>query len=109
MMRIALAVLVAATPTTAHASDLCAPSAQHRGAAIDLDLERADIRGALRLVADAAKLGLVLGDDVTGTVTIHLKAVPWDAAACAIANIAHVELELADKILIARKAITARP
>lgn len=71
---------------------------------IDLDLERADVRAALRLVADAAKLGLVLGDDITGTVTIHLKSVPWDAAACAIANIAHVELELADKILIAKKA-----
>jgi type II secretory pathway component HofQ len=109
MMRIALAVLVAATPITARASDVCAPTVQHHGAAIDLDLERADIRGALRLVADAAKLGLVLGDDVTGTVTIHLKGVPWDAAACAIASIAHVELELADKILIARKAIAARP
>ena len=100
-MRIALALLLATS--AAHASDLCAPSTQHRGAAIDLDLERADVRGALRLVADAAKLGLVLGDDITGTVTIHLKAVPWDAAACAIANIAHVDIELRDQILIAKK------
>ncbi|HEX4450391.1 MAG TPA: hypothetical protein VH143_05935 [Kofleriaceae bacterium] len=100
-MQIALALLLATS--TVHASDLCAPNVPHRGAAIDLDLERADVRGALRLVADAAKLGLVLGDDITGTVTIHLKAVPWDAAACAIASIVHVELELADKILIAKK------
>jgi type II secretory pathway component HofQ len=102
-MRIAVVLLLAATPSTARASDLCGPSVQHHGAAIDLDLERADVRGALRLVADSAKLSLVLGDDISGTVTIHLKAVPWDAAACAIANIAHVELELADKILMAKK------
>ena len=102
-MRIALALLVAAMPTTARASDVCGPSVQHRGAALDLDLERADVRGALRLVADSAKLSLVLGDDISGTVTIHLNAVPWDAAACAIANIAHLDLELADQILTAKK------
>jgi type IV pilus assembly protein PilQ len=100
-MRIALALVLVAT--TAQASDLCAPSVQHRGQTIDLDLERADIRGALRLVADAAKLSLVFSDDVTGTITLHLHAVPWDAAACAVASIAHVELELADKILVAHK------
>jgi type II secretory pathway component HofQ len=100
-MRIAL--IVAALAGTAHAGDLCAPGAVHRGAPIDLDLDRAQVRGALRLVADAGRVSLVVADDVTGAVTLHLHAVPWDAAACAIAALAHVELDLADRILVAKK------
>ena len=100
-MRIAL-VLVALT-AIAHADNLCAPSAVHRGAPIDLDLDRAQLRSALRLVADTAHVSLVVPDDVSGTVTLHLKSVPWDAAACAIADLARIELELRDGILVARK------
>lgn len=101
-MRIAL-VLVAGLVATAHADNLCAPSAVHRGTPIDLDLDRAQLHGALRLVADAAHVSLVIADDVAGTVTLHLKAVPWEAAACAIASVARIDLDFADHILVARK------
>ncbi len=103
-MRIA-AVLVALT-ASAHADNLCAPSAVHRGAPIDLDLDRAELRSALRLVADAAHVSLVIADDVGGKVTLHLKAVPWDAAACAIASVARIDLDFADHILVARKRLS---
>ncbi|HEY1813915.1 MAG TPA: hypothetical protein VGG74_16300 [Kofleriaceae bacterium] len=100
-MRLALAVMFAAK--IARADHVCAPDVVHRGALIDLDLERAHVRAALKLVADTAHLSLVVGDDVTGTVTLHLARVPWDAAACAIAEVARLDLELRDGILIARK------
>ena len=103
-MRLALAsILIAHAAHAAHAGDLCAPDAVHKGAPIDVDLDRARVGAALRLVADAAHASLVVADDVTGTVTIHLTAVPWDAAACAIASVAHVALDYRDKILIATK------
>jgi type IV pilus assembly protein PilQ len=100
-MRLALALMLAAP--SAHADKLCAPGVEHRGAPIDLELEQARVREALQLVANTAQLSLVVGDDVAGTVTLHLKSVPWDAAACAIADVAHVDLELRDGILIAKK------
>ena len=101
MTRLALVLMLVAN--AAHAGDLCGPGAVHKGAPIDLDLDRAQVKAALRLVADAAHLNLVVADDVAGTVTIHLTQVPWNAAACAIASVAHVVLELRDNILIATK------
>jgi protein transport protein HofQ len=100
-MRLALALILIAH--AAHADDLCAPGIAHKGAPIDLDLDRARVGAALKLVADAAHASLVVADDVTGTVTLHLQQVPWDAAACAIASVAHIALEYRDKILIATK------
>ena len=103
MRSAALLVGLLALGSAVHADNLCAPSVVHRGAPIDLDLDRAQLHGALRLVADAAHVSLVIADDVAGTVTLHLKAVPWDAAACTIAELARIELELRDGILIAKK------
>jgi len=105
-MRLALALMLIAN--AAHAGDLCAPGAVHHGAPIDLDLDRAQVKAALRLVADAAHMNLVVADDVGGTVTLHLKAVAWDAAACAIADVSHVAIEVRDNILIATRAAGAR-
>jgi type II secretory pathway component HofQ len=123
-MRLALALMLIAN--AAYAGDLCAPGAVHHGAPaspakagraaapkaarrlIDLDLDRAQVKAALRLVADAAHMNLVVADDVAGIVTLHLKAVPWDAAACAIAEVAHVAIEVRDNILIATRAAGSR-
>jgi type II secretory pathway component HofQ len=98
-------VALAAASAPAFADrDLCAPDAKHRGKLIDLDLERAELGDALRFLADVAKLNLVVGDDVTGTVSIHLKQVAWDLAACAIAATHQLSLRLDDTILIVRSA-----
>ena len=47
---------------------------------ISLDLVNADIHGVLRLFGQYARLNIVAGDDVSGTVTIQLHEVPWDQA-----------------------------
>jgi len=96
-MRAALLCLLV---STAHAGDICVPGALHRGTVIDLDVKQADVQDVLRLLVDTAKLNLVVGDNVTGKVTLHLKHVAWDAAACAVAALHHLRMTLDDGILL---------
>lgn len=89
------------------ARDLCAPGVPHHGAAIDLDVRGAGIHDVFRLLADAGHVNLVIPDDVTGTVTLHLVHVAWDAAACAIAGVHHLRIDVQGNILVvARRART---
>jgi type IV pilus assembly protein PilQ len=50
------------------------------GRRIDVDLKDADVHNVLRILADAGRVNIVASDDVSGTVTIRLKNVPWDQA-----------------------------
>jgi type IV pilus assembly protein PilQ len=52
----------------------------YSGRRIDLDLKEADIHNVLRLIADVGRVNIVAGDNVTGTVTIRMRNVPWDQA-----------------------------
>ena len=83
--------------------DLCAKDAKHHGAAIDLDLERADLRDVLRLLVDVGRTNLVVGDNVEGKVTLRLKGVPWDAALCTVAAVHHLTVTVQDNILLVMK------
>ncbi|MEZ4229489.1 MAG: type IV pilus secretin PilQ [Polyangiaceae bacterium] len=51
-----------------------------RGRRIDLDLKDADVHDALRLLADVGRVNVVVADNVSGTVTIRMRNVPWDQA-----------------------------
>lgn len=90
-------------PAGAWAGDPCAPGAKHHGKAIDLDVKDADVHDVFRLIADAANVNLVVSDEVSGKVTLKLKHVAWDAAACTIAASQHLELDVQDNILIVKK------
>jgi type II secretory pathway component HofQ len=94
------AALLCLFVSTAHAGDICVPGAPHRGTVIDLDVKQADVQDVLRLLVDTAKLNLVVGDEVTGKVTLHLVHVAWDAAACAVAALHHLRMTLDDGILL---------
>ena len=50
------------------------------GRRIDLDLKDADIHNVLRLLSDVGRVNIVTSDNVTGTVTIRIRNVPWDQA-----------------------------
>jgi type IV pilus assembly protein PilQ len=50
------------------------------GRRIDLDLQDADIHNVLRLLADVGKVNVVTADNVSGTITIRMRNVPWDQA-----------------------------
>lgn len=56
------------------------PEPARAGRRIDLDLKDADIHDVLRLLADVGRVNVVTADNVTGTVTIRMRSVPWDQA-----------------------------
>jgi type IV pilus assembly protein PilQ len=51
-----------------------------RGRKINIDIKDGDIHNILRLLAKEGNVNLVTSDAVDGTVTMHLKLVPWDQA-----------------------------
>ncbi len=53
---------------------------RYRGRRIDLDFNNADIHNILRLLAEVGGVNIVTSDDVSGTVTIRMRNVPWDQA-----------------------------
>ncbi len=83
----------------ASAGDFC----KERGAPIDLDVKDADIHDVFRLIADVAKVNLVVSDEVAGKVTLRLKRVAWQSAACAIAKVEHVAISLSGNVLLVTK------
>ena len=112
MRSLLLAVVVASLPGAARGEprsepphrELCRRDAVHHGAAIDLDVKGADIHEVFRLIADIARLNIVVPDDVTGAVTLRLKRAPWDAVVCAIAGVHHLAIAVYDNILVVTRA-----
>jgi type IV pilus assembly protein PilQ len=51
---------------------------RYNGRRIDIDLKDADVHNVLRLLADTGHVNVVTADDVTGTITIRMRNVPWD-------------------------------
>lgn len=45
---------------------------------ISMDFKDADIGNVLRIIAEVSNLNVIAGDEVSGTVTIKLKEVPWE-------------------------------
>ncbi len=56
------------------------PRKRYVGRRIDLDFKDADIHNILRLLAEVGGVNVVTSDDVTGSVTIRMRDVPWDQA-----------------------------
>lgn len=73
-----------------------------RGRVIDVRFEQAPLASALSLLADAANLGLVVGEGVDGSVSADLRRVrPWIAMQ-ALAEAHEVELSRVGRTVIAR-------
>jgi type IV pilus assembly protein PilQ len=53
---------------------------RYSGRRIDLDFKDADIHNILRLLAEVGGVNVVTSDDVSGSVTIRMRNVPWDQA-----------------------------
>ncbi len=104
MTRVVLAALLAVSAQARADRDLCARGTPHHGAPIDLDVKAADLHDVFRLLADVAHVNLVISDDVAGKVTLALKHVAWDLAACTVARVHHLTLTVQDHILLVRSA-----
>ena len=94
---------MASLGSAAHAGDMCRPGTSHRGAPIDLDVKNADIHDVMRLLADVGGVNIVVPDDVQGKVTLRLKRVAWDLAACTIAAVHKLTLTANGNIVLVRK------
>ncbi|HKU36676.1 MAG TPA: type IV pilus secretin PilQ, partial [Polyangiales bacterium] len=53
---------------------------RYEGRRIDLDFKDADIHNILRLLSEVGNVNVVTADDVSGSVTIKMRSVPWDQA-----------------------------
>ena len=96
---VVLGIALAATPALAD-RELCTRGAKYRGAAMDLDVNAADLKDVLRLLADVGKVNLVVPEDVSGRVTLRLKRVPWDQVLCTVAAAHKLTITVQDGILM---------
>jgi type IV pilus assembly protein PilQ len=69
------------------------------GPRIFLDVQDADIRAVLRLLAEQGKVSIVAGDDVKGPVTVHLKDVPWEQALDTVLTMKGLDKKQEDRII----------
>ncbi|WP_022853008.1 type IV pilus secretin PilQ [Thermodesulfatator atlanticus] len=51
---------------------------KYTGEKISLDLQDADIRTVFRMLSEIGNVNIVLGDQISGKITLKLKDVPWD-------------------------------
>jgi hypothetical protein len=79
-----------------------APSARYRGAKIDLDLKSAEIGNVLRLLAEVGHVNIVVAGEITGTITLKMKQVPWDQALDVIARAKNLDLEHDGNVILVR-------
>ena len=61
-------------------ADAAAPPPPATASRVNLDLRDADIRGVLRLLAAAGDFDFAMSDELTATVDVQLRDVPWDVA-----------------------------
>jgi type II secretory pathway component HofQ len=52
---------------------------------------------------DAGNINIVVADTVQGKVTLHLKHVAWDLAACTIAAVHKLRVTVEDNVVLVRK------
>lgn len=77
---------------------------RYRGARIDLDLKNAELAEVFRLLSDVGHVNIVIAGDVTGTVTMRLRQVPWDQALETVARAKGLALERDGSVIVVHAA-----
>jgi type II secretory pathway component HofQ len=99
-----LGAILASSSGLAYAErDMCRRGTKYHGAPIDLDVKDADIHDVMRLLADVGGVNIVVADNVRGKVTLRLKRVAWDLAACTIAAVHKLHVTVQDNVVLVRK------
>jgi len=62
------------------ADEILGKTHEYTGKKIDLDMMDARITDILRLLAEVSNLNIIASDEVTGTISLRLRDVPWDQA-----------------------------
>jgi type IV pilus assembly protein PilQ len=84
-------------------ADERAAGPRYRGAPIDLDVKSADLADVFRLLAEVGHVNIVVAGEVTGTITLGLKRVPWDQALDVIARAKDLAIERDGDVIVVRK------
>ena len=77
-------VAALAAPASALAAGPPASRPAPRVPRLTIEVAHADIHNMLRLIADVGRLNIVVGEDVQGKVSLHLRNVPWTDALDAV-------------------------
>lgn len=80
-----------------------APARRRSGRRVDVDLHRADLAEALQFLADEARINLVLGEKISGEVSMSLRRVDPLEALEALASSRELSLERQGAVTIVRK------
>jgi type IV pilus assembly protein PilQ len=73
-------LVVAVRPVKEDPNKLAKGAQGYRGEKISFDFQNIEVRAALQAVADISGLNIIASDSVAGSLTLHLKNVPWDQA-----------------------------
>ena len=76
---------------------------ERSGPRIDVSLERARLSNALRLLADAADLGIVIGEGLDSEITVDLRRVRPLEAMRALAQAYDIDLQVIGRTIVARR------
>jgi type IV pilus assembly protein PilQ len=84
-------------------ADESAARPRYHGAPIDLDVKNADLANVFRLLAEVGHVNIVVAGELTGTITLSLKRVPWDQALDVIARAKDLAIERDGNVIVVRK------
>jgi type IV pilus assembly protein PilQ len=76
---------------------------RYHGAPIDLDVKNADLANVFRLLAEVGHVNIVVAGELTGTITLSLKRVPWDQALDVIARAKDLAIERDGNVILVTK------
>lgn len=74
------------------------------GMTISLDVQHADVRDVLRLLAETGGVNMLTSDDVRGTITTRLLDVPWEQALEAVLRLAGLAQERQGNVILVAPA-----
>src|SRR5438270_3701044 len=75
---------------------------RYRGAPVDLDFKGADLQDVFRLLADVGKVNIVVAGEISGTITMKMRRVPWDQALDVVARAKGLALERDGNVILVR-------
>ncbi len=76
---------------------------EYRGRKVTLEFADAEVRKIFQLLSEVSNKNFVLGDDVTGTISIKLVNVPWDQALDIILDAKDLEMREIGNVLTIKK------
>lgn len=75
---------------------------QYTGKRVTLEFADADIRKIFQLIGEVSNLNILVGDDVSGTISLKLVNVPWDQALDVILDTKNLAMKRTGNIVVIR-------